>query len=57
MMIGIRIICGIMCFIIGYMISIFLDKRHTKKEAQKELLRIEEEKKKAKSEKGCVDCF
>ena len=56
-MLGIRVICGILCFIIGYMISIFLDKRHTKKESQKELLRIEEEKKKVKSEKGCVDCF
>ena len=56
-MLAIRIICGILRFIIGYMISILLDKRHTKKEAQKEWLRIKEEKKKAKSEKGCVDCF
>ena len=37
-MLAIRIICGILCFIIGYMISIFLDKRHTKKRSSKRIV-------------------
>ena len=45
-MLGIRVICGILCFIIGYMISIFLDKRHTKKKKLKK--NCYEQKKKRK---------
>ena len=46
-MLGIRVICGILCFIIGYMISIFLDKRHTKKRSSKRIVTNKRRKEKS----------
>lgn len=56
-MLAVRVICDIVCVIIGCLISSYLQKRHDRKEAQKELARIEAEKKRAKSEKVVLIAF